>query len=165
MKNLSCTMILVVGFAMATTAFCSIARAQAASERSDLPDKPKPTEKKHFPTDWLALTLVGQASALADCDATLHLRHNYPHFIEYDPLARPFVYLPAPAYVATTVALGSVLNAASFKMNRASNTWIRRFWWVPQTIQIGLSTNSAVYTASWPAKMRVAQNGGGSRPR
>jgi len=164
-KILLSSLLLIVGSAASITVFSPATPAQQVSEISDLPEKPEPLVKKHFPVSWLALTLAGQAAALADCDATLHLRHNYPNFNEHDPLGRPFVHLPAPAYIAVSVGLVSILSVASFKMNRSSNPWVRRLWWVPQTIQIGLSTNSAVYTSSWPAKISVAQVRAGARSR
>jgi hypothetical protein len=49
---------------------------------------------------------------------------------EQDPLTRPFVKLPAPAYYAGGIALATGVNWMAAKMER-SRRW-RRIWWLPQ---------------------------------
>jgi hypothetical protein len=126
---------------------CASAQAQQFSERKELPEKPEPIFEKHRPIAWLTLTAIGQAAALADATNTLRLRHQVPGWVEYDPLARPFVRLPAPAYLTVAVAFTGIISVASLKMHNSSNKWERRFWWVPQAIQIGLNTECAARTA------------------
>jgi hypothetical protein len=126
---------------------CINVQAQQFSENKELPEKPEPIFQKHRPVDWLTLTAIGQAAALADATNTLRLRHADPGWVENDPLARPFVRLPAPAYLTFAVAFTSMISIASLKMHNSSNRWERRFWWVPEAIQIGLNTECAAHTA------------------
>ena len=128
--------------------FCRCAQAQQLSEKKDLPEKPEPIFEKHRPAAWLMLTAVGQAAALADATNTLRLRQRVPDWIEHDPLARPFVGLPAPAYLTEAVAFTGVISVASLKMHNSSNKWERRFWWVPQAIQIVINAECAAHTAA-----------------
>lgn len=94
---------------------------------------------------WVALSLAGQAAALADAKTTLDLKHSYPlAFHEADPLARPFVNLPQPAYFATVVGLTAGVSAISWKLHGSEKPWLRRFWWVPQAAQIALNAGCAI---------------------
>lgn len=93
---------------------------------------------------WLALSLAGQAAVLADAKTTLDLRHSYPlTFRESDPLARPFVNLPSPAYIGSGVALTAALSLASWKLTHSEHDWMRRRWWLPQATQIILNSECA----------------------
>lgn len=97
---------------------------------------------------WLALSLVGQAAVLADVKTTLDLRHSSPlTFHESDPLARPFVNLPVPAYVASSVAFTAGLSLLSWRLSRSENTWIRRRGWLPQMAQTIVNAECAVHNA------------------
>jgi hypothetical protein len=64
---------------------------------------------------FLALSASVYAAGLADMHQTLFVR-RYSWWYEKDPLARPMVRLPAPAYYATG------LNWLSWKMGH-SRTW------------------------------------------
>jgi hypothetical protein len=133
---------------------CSVASSQDAQKVSELPDRPSPRVETHLSRDWLILSVVGQAAALADAGATLSLRHEYPNFIEHDPLARPFVTLPGPAYVALAMALTAGISIGSLKLQKSPNRFVRRLWWVPQTVQIGTNGPSAARSAGswgWPS--------------
>lgn len=125
---------------------CASAQAQQVSERKELPEKPEPIFEKHRPIAWLTLTAIGQAAALADATNTLRLRHQDPGWVENDPLARPFVRLPAPAYLTVAVAFTGIISVASLRMHNSSNGWERHLWWVPQAIQIGLNAEAAAHT-------------------
>jgi hypothetical protein len=97
---------------------------------------------------WLALSIVGQAAVLADVKTTLDLRSSSPlTFRESDPLARPFVNMPTPAYVGSAVALTAGLSLASWKLSTSENGWLRRHWWLPQAAQIVLNAECAVHNA------------------
>jgi len=97
---------------------------------------------------WLALSLAGQAAALADAKTTLDLKHAHPlTFYEEDPLARPFVNLPPPAYVASVVGLTASVSAISWKLRRSEHPLLRRFWWAPQAVQIAFNVESAIRNA------------------
>jgi hypothetical protein len=141
-----------------TAVLCSAATAQSSPEIPELPRKPYPHEEKHIPASWLALSLAGQAAALADAKTTLNLRHQYSYFFdEDDPFARSIVTLPAPAYIAVTSAFTSIISIAGFEMHKSSHRWERRLWWVPQTVQIGINAGTALHNAGEPALKSSAQ--------
>jgi hypothetical protein len=97
---------------------------------------------------WLTLSLAGQAAALADAKTTLDLKHAHPiTFYENDPLARPFVNLPPPAYVASVVGLTAGVSAISWKLRHSEHPLLCRFWWAPQAVQIALNAESAFRTS------------------
>ncbi|HKN59891.1 MAG TPA: hypothetical protein VJW93_01850, partial [Candidatus Acidoferrales bacterium] len=97
---------------------------------------------------WFALSLAGQAAALADAKTTLDLKRSHPlTFYENDPLARPFVNLPPPAYVASVVGLTASVSAISWKLRRSEHPLLRRFWWAPQVAQIALNAECAIRTS------------------
>jgi hypothetical protein len=136
----------------------SAAAAQSVPEIPALPSKPEPHVAKHFRAGWLALSLAGQAAAFADVKTTLTLRHEYSYFFnEDDPFARDIVTLPVPAYIAVTAALSSMISVAGFEMHKSSHRWERRMWWVPQTVQIGISTGAALHNAGEPPLRSSAQ--------
>jgi len=54
-----------------------------------------------------------------------------PGVVEHDPLARPFIRLPTPAYYACGAAMATGVNWLAWKMGR-SQRW-RRIRWLPQT--------------------------------
>lgn len=97
---------------------------------------------------WLALSLASQAAVLADAKTTLDLRHSHPlTFREDDPLARPFVNLPVPAYVASSVGLSAGLSLLAWKLNHSENGWLRHHWWLPEVTQAMLNAECALHNA------------------
>lgn len=56
-------------------------------------------------------------------------------FSDNDPLARPIVNLPAPAYFATGVAIATGVNWLGWRMGRSRR--FHRVWFIPQLISIG----------------------------
>jgi hypothetical protein len=94
---------------------------------------------------WFALSLAGQAAALADVKTTLDLKSVYRlTFYENDPLARPFVNLPPPAYITSAVGLTAGASAISWELRRSEHPLLRRFWWAPQAVQIVLNSECAI---------------------
>lgn len=79
---------------------------------------------------------------------TLDLRRSHPiTFYESNPLARPFVNLPTPAYVASSAALTAGVSAISWKLRGSEHPLLRRFWWAPQAVQIAINTRCAIHNA------------------
>lgn len=110
-------------------------------------DSPPESVVRRSSRAWFALSLAGQAAALADATATLDLKRAHPiTFYENDPLARPFVNLPPPAYVASVVGLTAGLSAISWNLRRSEHPLLRRFWWAPQAAQIALNAACAIRT-------------------
>ena len=73
-------------------------------------------------------------AAILDMHQTLAVRSS-PWWYETDPLAKPFVRLPAPAYYATGLALATGVNWLSWKMAH-SRHW-RKLAPIPQVLSIG----------------------------
>ncbi len=55
-------------------------------------------------------------------------------FVDGDPLARPIVNLPTPAYFTLGFALATGMNWVGWRLKRSSR--FKRIWWLPQTGQI-----------------------------
>lgn len=86
--------------------------------------------KKRF----LLLSAAVYGAALADMHRTLEVRKN-SWWYETDPLAKPFVRLPTPAYYVTGLAMATGLNWLSWKMAH-SKRW-HRLASIPQLLSIG----------------------------
>jgi hypothetical protein len=115
------------------------AQAQKLTE-DPVPVKKRPTLRvPEIP--WLSLSAATYTVAAFDMHATanaVELGKKYPAFYlgnpEADPLARPFVNLPKPAFYACGFALATGVNWLGYKMSR-SRKW-RKVWWLPQSISI-----------------------------
>lgn len=86
---------------------------------------------------FVVLSAAVYAASLADMHQTMRLR-NEPWWYERDPLARPIVRLPAPAYYVTGLALATGVNWLSWKMGH-SKRW-QRLASLPQTFSIAGNT-------------------------
>jgi hypothetical protein len=89
---------------------------------------PQPFTKK-----FLLLSAGVYTAAILDMRQTLAARSS-PWWYETDPLAKPFVRLPAPAYYATGLALATGVNWLSWKMGR-SRRW-RKLAPIPQVLSM-----------------------------
>lgn len=88
------------------------------------------------PNTWHSLAITSYTMAALDARQTIIARETYPNFNEYDPLARPFVKLPTPAYYSAAIALTTGTNWLALKMAHSSHRWERSIWWLPQAMQI-----------------------------
>jgi len=82
---------------------------------------------------FIALSVSVYGASVADMHQTMHFR-NYSWWYETDPLAKPIVRLPAPAYYATGLALATGVNWLSWKMGH-SRRW-HRLAPLPQVLSI-----------------------------
>jgi hypothetical protein len=98
-------------------------------------DDARPLSPVRFQTkQFLILSAAVYGASMADMHQTLKERKN-SWWYETDPLARPFVKLPTPAYYAAGLAMATGLNWISWKMGH-SRRW-RRLAAIPQLISIG----------------------------
>jgi len=72
-----------------------------------------------------------------------------PHFDEKDPLARPFLRLPAPAYYASAALFATGINFLGWKMAR-SERW-HKIWWLPQVTSMAGNLAGYGYTRAHPS--------------
>lgn len=68
----------------------------------------------------------------------------HKHIDERDPLARPLLLLPAPAYYISGALLATGLNWLGWKMERSSR-W-HKIWWVPQAASMAGNLAGYSYT-------------------
>jgi hypothetical protein len=95
---------------------------------------------------WAASSLAVYTAAALDMHATEEtvqrinaLHKRYPWFLadysfESNPLARPLLKLPAPAYYACGIALATGVNWVGLRMSRSKR--FRRVWWLPQALSM-----------------------------
>jgi hypothetical protein len=95
--------------------------------------KPLPPVRFHK-YQFLILSAAVYGASLTDMHQTLQER-KYPWWYETDPLVRPFVRLPGPAYYAGGLAMATGLNWISWKMGH-SRRW-HRLAAIPQLFAIG----------------------------
>lgn len=72
-----------------------------------------------------------------------------PHFDEKDPVARPFMRLPPPAYCASATLFATGVNFLGWKMAR-SERW-HKIWWLPQVTSMAGNLAGYGYTRAHPA--------------
>ena len=88
---------------------------------------------RSIPRAWKLLTLASGAAVTLDMTTTTVSRLDYGNY-ETDPLARPIVDLPTPAYFAVGYTEAAAIDWLGLRMYR-SHRW-HRVWWLPQTLQI-----------------------------
>ena len=100
-------------------------------------DAKPPWAVRFHKTQFLVLSAVVYGASLADMHQTLKER-KYTWWYETDPLAKPLVKLPAPAYYAAGLAMSTGLNWISWKMGH-SRKW-HKLAAIPQLLAIGGNT-------------------------
>jgi len=88
-------------------------------------------------TQFLILSVAVYGASFADMHQTMKER-KYGWWFEADPLAKPFVRLPAPAYYAAGLAMATGVNWISWKMGH-SRKW-HKLAVIPQLLAIGGNT-------------------------
>jgi hypothetical protein len=95
---------------------------------------------------WIAFSLAAYTASALDMHATEgpaelgRQRHRQDpgytpsYSYENNPLARPLLKLPAPAYYACGAAFTTSINWLSFRMSRSQR--FRKVWWVPQALSV-----------------------------
>jgi hypothetical protein len=122
----------------------------------ELPKSPKPIEvsnsAKLSTKKFLILSGAVYTAATMDMHRTMAWRDAFakqgaPFHSRYeaDPLARPFIQLPKPAYYATGLALATGINYVGWRMARSRH--LHKVWFLPQLLTIG--GNSYGYTTTW----------------
>lgn len=99
-------------------------------ENSAPPVKPGPAEALSIRRSWLLLSMVQHGAATFDAYSTRQAIAKGG--VERDPLMRPFAHSPA-IYAAVQVGPG-ILDFVSRRMQRSQSNWIRRVWWLPQSM-------------------------------
>ena len=113
-----------------------------AQKLVNAPRQPRRAAKSKFTKElWLSLSAATYMAAALDMHATANaadVAKRYPAMYwgnpEANPIARPFVNLPRPAYYASGFALATGVNWLGYRMSR-SRKW-RKVWWLPQSISI-----------------------------
>jgi hypothetical protein len=96
--------------------------------------EPKLKSTGHFSKkQFFVLSVAVYGASLADMHQTLAFRNN-SWWYETDPLAKPLVRLPAPAYYATGLAMATDLNWISWRMGH-SRRW-RKLSPIPQLLAV-----------------------------
>jgi hypothetical protein len=72
-----------------------------------------------------------------------------PDFDERDPIVRPFLRLPAPAYYASATLFATGINFLGWKMAR-SERW-HKIWWLPQVTSMAGNLAGYGYTRAHPS--------------
>jgi hypothetical protein len=101
--------------------------------------RPAPKPPPHFSRARFALLSASvYVAAFADMHQTLQERNLYG-WREADPLARPLIRLPAPAYYASGLVMATGLNWLSWKMAH-SRRW-HKLAPIPQLLAVGGNLN------------------------
>lgn len=114
---------------------------------SDENEKRYPTrEAESIPSrrEWLALMILEHSAAAFDAYSTREAISRGAK--EEDPLMRPFAHSPA-IYAAIQVG-PALLDVLARRMQRSQYNFVRRTWWLPQSVSTGGSIFSGVHNLS-----------------
>jgi hypothetical protein len=101
---------------------------------------------------WMFLSIAQHSAATFDAYSTRVAVSNGA--TEADPMMRPFAHSPG-IYAAIQVG-PAILDFAARRMQRSQNSFLRRTWWVPQTVSTGVFLFSGVHNmgvANQPAAL------------
>lgn len=132
------------------TKLIKVAEPPLVTSERPISPTPRPTGKTPSPKLFLLTSVGVYSAALLDMRNTrnaMNLCSSQPsQYVchENNPLARPFVGLPAPAYYATGLALATGINWLSWKMARSEK--FRRTWFLPQIA--AMTANGLGYASS-----------------
>lgn len=106
------------------------------------PSKPRIRETREQRVAWYSLAVAGHGAAAFDAYSTrLAVSGNYG--TEGNPFLRPFSHSNA-LYAATQVS-PLVMDYIGKRMMTSQDRWIRRLWWLPQTVGAGFSVGAGVH--------------------
>ena len=90
---------------------------------------------------WVALAFAEHGAAAFDAYSTrISVGHGN---VEEDPLMKPFAH-SAAIYAATQVT-PLVLDIVARRMQRSESPILRRVWWMPQSMEMGMSIFAGVH--------------------
>ena len=104
---------------------------------------------------WTSLTFSAHAAAAFDARTTRLLLHRHGGR-ELDPFLRPFAGSDAGLFAATQVS-ASGANYLGWRMLRSQRRWVRKLWWLPQTVSFAGSLFGGFHNLN---EMRKLQNRG-----
>ncbi|MBZ5539236.1 MAG: hypothetical protein LAN61_01825 [Acidobacteriia bacterium] len=91
---------------------------------------------------WYSLAIAGHSAAAFDAWSTRRaLSHNYAQ--EANPLLRPFAHSNV-LYVAVQ-ASPALMDYLGHRMMTSRRPWLRRMWWLPQSVGTAMSLGSGVH--------------------
>lgn len=91
------------------------------------------TEGSYSRRSWLLLAAAQHGAAAFDAYST---RYAVGHgAVEQNPMLRPFVH--SDSIYAVSQIVPTVLDLVGRRMQRSQNRFIRRTWWLPQTLSAG----------------------------
>ena len=108
--------------------------------------EPRKAVKGALPKSYFVLSAGVYTAAGLDMQQSESMM---PHFDERDPLARPFLRLPAPAYYASAALFATGVNWLGWRMAR-SERW-HKIWWLPQVASMAGNMAGYGYTRTHQA--------------
>jgi hypothetical protein len=110
------------------------------------PSERRRAVKSALPKSFFVLTAGVYTAAGLDMQRSESM---LPHFNERDPIVRPFLRLPAPAYYASAALFATGVNFLGLKLAR-SERW-HKIWWLPQATSMAGNLAGYGYTRAHAA--------------
>jgi hypothetical protein len=137
--------ILPVSLVHDTAADAKIPSGTVLAPLPPLPREVRRAVKPALPKSFFVLSAGVYTAAGLDMQRSESM---LPHFDEKDPVVRPFLRLPAPAYYASAALFATGINFLGWKMAR-SERW-HKIWWVPQVASMAGNCAGYGYTRAHP---------------